>query len=95
MRKTLLVVCGVAIGLGFAPAYAQTLQMAETPQAQTPLGAPGRGLSMAQVEARFGTPSEKVAAVGSPPIARWVYPGFTVYFEGRQVIHAVTTQPRK
>jgi hypothetical protein len=50
-------------------------------------------MSMAQVEARYGAPAEKVAAVGQPPIARWVYPAFIVYFEGHHVIHAVATQP--
>jgi hypothetical protein len=34
-----------------------------------------------------------VAAVGQPPIARWVYPSFVVYFERNLVIHAVATQP--
>ena len=50
---------------------------------------PARGESMARVEERFGTPTETVAAVGEPPISRWVYPGFTVYFENDRVIHAV------
>jgi hypothetical protein len=94
MRRNVLAVCGVAIGLGLAPAYAETLQMADAPQAQTQPGSPNRGMSMTQVEARYGTPSERVAPVGDPPISRWVYPGFTVYFEGHHVIHAVGTQPR-
>jgi hypothetical protein len=93
MHKTLLVLCGAAFGLGLAPAYAQTLQMADAPAAQVGLSTPGRGTSMAQVEARYGTPSDKVAAVGDPPISRWVYSNFTVYFEGHHVIHAVATQP--
>jgi hypothetical protein len=50
---------------------------------------PTRGLSKAEVEARFGTPSETVAAIGDPPISRWEYPGFVVYFEYELVIHAV------
>ena len=44
---------------------------------------------MAQVENRFGEPSQRVGAVGDPPISRWVYPQFVVYFEGSHVIHAV------
>ena len=91
MRKTLLAACGVAIGLGLAPAYAETLQMTDTPSAQTQLSTPTRGTSMAQVEARFGAPTEKIAAVGKPPISRWVYPTFTVFFEYSHVIHAVAT----
>jgi hypothetical protein len=93
MRKTLLALCGVAFGLGLAPAYAETLQMTDAPPAQAQAATPGRGMSMAQVEAHYGSPSEKVAAVGDPPISRWVYPNFTVYFERHHVIHAVATQP--
>jgi len=27
--------------------------------------------------------------VGKPPISRWEYPGFVVYFEHEHVIHSV------
>jgi len=50
---------------------------------------PERGESKMRVEERFGPPSEMIAAVGEPPISRWVYPGFTVYFEFDRVVHAV------
>lgn len=50
---------------------------------------PSRGSSMAQVEARFGAPTARHAAVGQPPITRWDYEGFSVYFEHQHVIHAV------
>ena len=59
------------------------------PPAAASVAAPSRGLSMAQVESRFGEPSQRVGAVGDPPISRWVYPQFVVYFEGSYVIHAV------
>lgn len=49
---------------------------------------PQRGTSMANVEARFGAPSSRVAAVGEPPISRWEYPSFVVYFEYDHVVHA-------
>ena len=51
---------------------------------------PGRGMTMDQVEARFGAPSEKVEAIGEPPISRWIYSSFTVYFERNIVLHSVT-----
>ena len=54
---------------------------------------PGRGLSMRQVEARFGPPREIKPPVGNPPITRWVYKDFEVYFEGRHVIHSVSLRP--
>jgi hypothetical protein len=50
---------------------------------------PRRGMNMAAVEARFGAPRSRVAAVGEPPISRWEYDGFTVYFERDLVLHAV------
>lgn len=46
-------------------------------------------MSKAAVERSFGAPSMKRAAIGDPPISRWVYDGFTVYFEYDRVIHAV------
>lgn len=50
---------------------------------------PSRGTSMTRVEADFGTPALQESAVGEPPITRWEYPGFVVYFEYQFVIHAV------
>jgi hypothetical protein len=50
---------------------------------------PNRGASMTGVEAQFGAPTQRAAAVGEPPITRWDYPGFSVYFEHQLVIHAV------
>jgi len=55
---------------------------------------PARGLSMAEVEARFGTPSEKLDPRGGqkrqwPAINRWVYPDYVVYFEKNRVIDVV------
>ena len=50
---------------------------------------PGRGMTKDQVEERFGSPPEKVESVGEPPISRWVYSSFTVYFEYDHVVHAV------
>ncbi|GMR16827.1 MAG: hypothetical protein BMS9Abin31_1214 [Gammaproteobacteria bacterium] len=50
---------------------------------------PGRGMSMENVQNRFGEAQEKFSAVGEPPITKWVYKNFTVYFESEFVIHAV------
>lgn len=55
---------------------------------------PTRGMSMAQVEQRFGAPVQKLPAAGGdaprhPTINRWRYNGYTVYFERNRVIHSV------
>jgi hypothetical protein len=56
---------------------------------ESALPMPARGMTMDQVAGKFGTPTTKSAAVGKPPITRWEYPGFVVYFEYEHVIHAV------
>lgn len=50
---------------------------------------PARGQSANSVRQRFGEPSRAYPAVGSPPISRWEYSGFAVYFEYDHVVHAV------
>ena len=52
---------------------------------------PGRGMSMTTVLKQFGEPNERIPAVGEPPITRWVYDNFIVYFESEYVIESVVT----
>ena len=59
------------------------------PNTQAGMLRPKGGMTMVQVEQQFGAPSEKVAAVGEPPISRWVYPEYTVYFEHNMVLTTV------
>jgi hypothetical protein len=46
-------------------------------------------MTMDEVAGKFGAPAAKVPAIGTPPISRWEYPGFIVYFEHEHVIHSV------
>ena len=57
--------------------------------AQSKSERPKSGMTMADVEKSYGEPAQKHAAVGQPPITRWDYAGFSVYFEFDRVIHAV------
>ena len=77
----------LALLLGTA-AQADTLQMRGM-SADGDGVRPTRGMSEALVEAKFGSPKSKRAAVGEPPISRWEYDNFIVYFEYDKVIHAV------
>jgi hypothetical protein len=52
---------------------------------------PARGAQMKTVEKQFGAPAEKHPTVGKPPITRWDYPNFSVFFEGDRVIDSVVT----
>lgn len=53
---------------------------------------PTRGMSMNAVTKQFGQPNAKVGAIGQPPITRWVYNDFVVFFEYSHVIDAVVPQ---
>lgn len=64
---------------------------------EEPANLPSRGMSMSQVEARFGTPADRLDPRGGqkrqwPTINRWTYPAFTVYFERNKVIDVVMTK---
>ena len=50
-----------------------------------------RGSTMVTVERKFGAPVTRHPTVGAPPITRWDYPAFSVFFERDRVIHAVVT----
>jgi hypothetical protein len=63
---------------------------------ESQLERPKRGLTMDEVEKHFGAPLTRHPAVGggsphTPPITRWDYSGFSVFFEGDRVIHSVVT----
>ncbi len=75
--------------LAAPPLAADVLLIDAAKQGSSERELPRRGLTMRQVEQRFGTPQERIPAVGKPPITRWRYPGYTVYFEYQHVLHAV------
>ena len=56
------------------------------------VNAPSRGASMETVKAQYGEPLDRTPAVGQPPITRWNYENFTVYFEYDLVIHSVANR---
>ena len=85
--SVLILACCVCCGA----AQADTLQMGGTENAtrfEQP-GKPSRGMSQASVESTYGSPNTKQPAVGDPPISRWEYGDFVVYFEYDKVIHSV------
>ena len=91
MKTRILVamLCGLAVS---ASAVAETLVVDDQVQLRdSGVDRPKRGSTMAEVEKHFGAPVEKHATVGQPPITRWDYPGFSVFFEGDRVIDSVAT----
>ena len=90
MNRSLVLSIALAVS---AAAQADTLLIDRTKR-EGDMAMPTRGMTMAQVESRYGAPSEKAAPVGGdsavhPPITRWIYPAFNVYFEKDKVISSV------
>jgi hypothetical protein len=99
IRQLLLTAAGIAAVTTTAPAFAQKDRSAgdrliidNVNQPEATAGVrPNRGMSMKTVESRWGAPAAKLGAIGDPPISRWEYAEFVVYFEYGNVIHAVKT----
>ena len=88
-----LLVVTLAGGFVANTARADVLLVERAQEAQGML-LPTRGMTMSQVEAKFGAPISRRNPVGGasekrPPITRWVYADYTVYFENSHVINAV------
>lgn len=87
--------------LGFA-IHAQTssaedirIPIGEQAKDQSPIDMPSKGMSKERVKNLFGEPLEEIPAKGQPPISRWKYQDFTVYFDSNAVIHCVRNfQPK-
>lgn len=94
-RSTILIaVCALMCAASSHAQVREDVLLIERVQASTGVVMPDRGQLMAQVEARFGAPVRKHAAVGGasavqPPITRWDYANFSVYFENSHVVNSV------
>lgn len=76
------------LGMPASPVSADTL-LIERQERAAEVARPSKGMLMAQVERDFGAPTAKSEPVGTPPITKWTYPGYTVYFEHDHVITTV------
>lgn len=77
------------------PSLADTLSVPVGQQGTSAQPLPKQGETQHSVKQRFGQPEQQHPAVGQPPISRWDYPGFSVYFETDRVIDSVRHhQPR-
>ena len=59
------------------------------PNSMDGLPRPTRSMNMDAVKAKFGEPSGMSGPVGEPPITRWDYDGYSVYFEHDLVLNTV------
>jgi hypothetical protein len=93
MKSTATFILALSFVLGAACTQADVLLLdaIEEAPANSPdgLARPTSGQSMDKVRSLFGEPAETKPAVGDPPITRWIYNNFTVYFEHDRVINTV------
>lgn len=59
------------------------------PNSPAGLPRPSVSMNMDRVLERYGEPTMRYEAVGEPPITRWDYPGYSVYFEHELVLNTV------
>lgn len=98
MKHPLTTRFSVLLALALLPAVtlAETIVIPVGQQTSGPsVSTPPKGMSMRSVEINFGEPAQRFPATGQPPISRWEYEQFVVYFEGDKVIHSVVRfQPK-
>ncbi len=93
------VVIALSLGISLAgPASADVLLM-ESIQSVPSVQTPRKGMNMDGVRNSYGNPVKEYPAVATtgnprhPPITRWDYQGFSVFFENDLVLHSVVRRP--
>lgn len=87
-----IVIALLVASLTLGAASAETMVVkGELTVVPSSISRPTRGMHMAEVKRRFGAPLKRHAAVGQPPITRWDYARYSVFFEDHIVIHTVVT----
>ena len=93
MRRRLIHSLGAVLVLLTGTLWADALlldSMAQTPTNNAQgIPRPTRGMSMDRVKSRFGQPAKIHPQVGDPPITRWDYADYSVFFEYRHVLTSV------
>ena len=72
-----------------SPSLAETLIIEGISSQDGSSELPAAGITKSRVASDWGEPASRIAAVGEPPISRWDYGNFVVYFEYDHVIHTV------
>ena len=89
--KKLFLILSVTLLCSSTLSFAQTLTVPSysVPNSTAGVMRPTRGMSMSAVTHKFGQAAQQSATIGDPPITKWTYPSFIVFFEHSHVIHSV------
>ncbi len=82
------IVLAILLAFAIQPSAADVLLIDEVRQSER-MQLPVNGQNKAAVEAEFGAPAKQYSAVGDPPISRWEYDNYSVYFEYDLVLFSV------
>ena len=82
------IVLAIMLAFTIQPIAADVLLIDEVRQSER-MQLPVNGQSKADVSAKYGSPAKKSSAVGDPPISRWDYDTYSVYFEYDLVLFTV------
>ena len=89
MRTVWMLLSALFVGIVHADTLLlETIENAP-PNSLSALPRPTLGMTKVAVEGHYGAPELRIPAVGDPPISRWVYDPYTVYFEREHVIRSV------
>lgn len=99
INKQLIIPTSLALCLVSAPATVNGEQILIPVGAQGGelhnISMPTTGEQQQSVRARYGEPESISGPHGEPPITRWNYVNFSVYFEYSSVIHSVLKHQRQ
>jgi len=88
-RMVLALIFAGLIGLLLPATLSADVLLIEEVRQSGRLEVPDNGLTTADVRARFGEPVRVHSPVGNPPITRWEYEKWSVYFEYDVVLFTV------
>ena len=104
MRQPTAIILGAALSWSsgaLAAGHGTASEPAMSEQAETGLyvpppelkgPVPTNNMTQQTVRERFGEPQRQQDPVGEPPIGRWHYPDYVVYFERDRVIISVPSE---
>lgn len=94
-NKMLSAVTGMLLMAVSSVAAAEVIKIPVGSQnASSSVDRPRLGMLKPAVVSHYGEPQQRHPAVGNPPIERWDYESFSVYFEYDHVVHSVMKGPK-
>jgi hypothetical protein len=88
-RTVLALVFAILAGFTISGVLRADVLLIEEVRQAGNMDVPVNGMKKADVSARYGDPAQVHAAVGDPPITRWDYGQWSVYFEYDTVLFTV------